>query len=96
METENVSYGWQGKIARVNLTTGEITTQSTDPYKYFLGGMGLANKIMYDEVPAGTDPFSPESKVVMAVGPLTASGTPLAGRTTFCLLYTSPSPRDCS
>ena len=50
METENVSYGWQGKIARVNLTTGEITTQSTDPYKYFLGGMGLANKIMYDAV----------------------------------------------
>lgn len=77
MATENVSYGWQGKIARVNLTTGEITTQSTDPYKYFLGGMGLANKIMYDEVPEGTDPFSPESKVVMAVGPLTASGTPL-------------------
>lgn len=68
MATENVSYGWQGKIARVNLTTGEITTQSTDPYKYFLGGMGMANKIMYDEVPAGTDPFSPESKVVMAVG----------------------------
>ena len=88
METENVSYGWQGKIARVNLTTGEITTQSTDPYKYFLGGMGLANKIMYDEVPAGTDPFSPESKVVMAVGPLTASGTPLAGRTTFSHLST--------
>ncbi len=88
MATENVSYGWQGKIARVNLTTGEITTQSTDPYKYFLGGMGLANKIMYDEVPEGTDPFSPESKVVMAVGPLTASGTPLAGRTTFSHLST--------
>ena len=88
MATENVSYGWQGKIARVNLTTGEITTQSTDPYKYFLGGMGMANKIMYDEVPAGTDPFSPESKVVMAVGPLTASGVPLAGRTTFSHLST--------
>ena len=47
--------------------------------------MGLANKIMYDEVPAGTDPLSPENKIVFAVGPLTASGVPLAGRTTISL-----------
>ena len=50
--------------------------------------MGLANKIMFDEVPAGTDPFSPENKIVFAVGPLTASGVPLAGRTTICSLST--------
>ena len=50
--------------------------------------MGLANKIMYDEVPAGTDPLSPENKIVFAVGPLTASGVPLAGRTTICSLST--------
>ena len=50
--------------------------------------MGIANKIMYDEVPAGTDPFSPENKLIFAVGPLTASGVPLAGRTTICSLST--------
>ncbi len=82
------SYGWAGKILRVNLTTGSITTEPTDPYKAYIGGMGLANKIMYDEVPAGTEPFSPENKVVFAVGPLTASGVPLAGRTTICSLST--------
>ncbi|MDO4289680.1 MAG: aldehyde ferredoxin oxidoreductase [Eggerthellaceae bacterium] len=82
------SYGWAGKILRVNLSTGSITTQSTDPYKAYIGGMGLANKIMYDEVPAGTDPLAPENKVVFAVGPLTASGTPLAGRTTIASLST--------
>lgn len=82
------SYGWAGKILRVNLTTGAISTESTDPYKEFIGGMGLANKIMYDEVPAGTDPLSPENKIIFAVGPLTASGTPLAGRTTICSLST--------
>ena len=38
--------------------------------------MGIANKIMYDEVPAGTDPLSPENKIVFAVGPLTATGVP--------------------
>lgn len=82
------SYGWAGKILRVNLTTGAITTEPTDPYKDYIGGMGLANKIMYDEVPAGTDPLSPQNKVVFAVGPLTASGVPLAGRTTICSLST--------
>ncbi len=82
------SYGWTGRILRVNLTDGTITTESTEPYKDYLGGMGLANKIMYDEVPAGTDPLSVENKVVFAVGPLTASGVPLAGRTTICSLST--------
>ena len=82
------SYGWAGKMLRVNLTTGSITTESTDPYKGYIGGMGLANKIMYDEVPAGTEPLDPESKIVYAVGPLTASGVPLAGRTTISFLST--------
>ena len=82
------SYGWTGKILRVNLTTGDISIQSTDPYKSYIGGMGIANKIMYDEVPAGTDPLAPESKIVFAVGPLTASGVPLAGRTTVSFLST--------
>lgn len=85
---DNVSFGWAGKIARVNLSTGVISTESTDPYKQYIGGMGIANKIMYDEVPAGTDPLSPESKVIFAVGPLTASGVPLAGRTTLAHLST--------
>ena len=52
------------------------------------GKIGIANKIMYDEVPAGTDPLSPENKIVFAVGPLTATGVPLAGRTTIASLST--------
>lgn len=87
--TEPISYGWTGKMLRVDLTTGETRVESTEPYQEkFIGGMGLANKIMYDEVPAGTDPFAPENKIVFAVGPLTASGVPMAGRTTICSLST--------
>lgn len=86
--SETKSYGWAGKILRVNLSDKKITTHPTDPYKDYLGGMGIANKIMYDEVKPGTDPLSPENKVVFAVGPLTASGVPLAGRTTICSLST--------
>lgn len=84
----NKSYGWTGKILRVNLTDKTVSASPTDPYKEYLGGMGIANKIMYDEVPAGTDPLSPENKIVFAVGPLTATGVPLAGRTTIASLST--------
>ena len=84
----NKSYGWTGKILRVNLTDKTVSVSPTDPYKEYLGGMGIANKIMYDEVPAGTDPLSPANKIVFAVGPLTATGVPLAGRTTIASLST--------
>lgn len=88
MAEDKVSYGWTGKMARVNLGTGTVSVESTEPYQFLVGGMGLANKIMYDEVPAGTDPFSPENKIVYAVGPFTASGVPLGGRMTCCSLST--------
>ena len=84
----NKSYGWTGKILRVNLTDKTVSVSPTDPYKGYIGGMGLANKIMYDEVAPGTDPLAPENKVVLAVGPLTATGVPLAGRTTIASLST--------
>ena len=84
----NKSYGWTGKILRVNLTDKTVSVSPTDPYKGYIGGMGLANKIMYNEVAPGTDPLAPENKVVFAVGPLTATGVPLAGRTTIASLST--------
>ena len=81
------SYGWAGKMLRVNLTTGSITTEPTEPYKDYIGGMGLANKIMFDEVP-GDRPAVAREQDHLRRGPLTASGVPLAGRTTICSLST--------
>ena len=84
---EAISYGWAGKILRVNLTSGAISVEPTDPYKdLYIGGMGIANKILYDEVEPGTDPLSPENKIIFAVGPLTASGMPMGGRATICTM----------
>ena len=39
------TYGWAGKILRVNLTTGEITTQDDAKYHKYIGGMGMAYRI---------------------------------------------------
>ena len=85
----DITYGWAGWIARVNLSTGDITEESdAELQKDYIGGMGFANKIMYDEVPAGTDWMDEENKAVLAVGPLTGSGVPLGGRSTWATLST--------
>lgn len=73
-------YGWAGKILRINLTTGAISTEDTLKYKNYIGGMGIGYKIIYDEVPLDTHAYDEASKIVIAVGPLTGSGIPCSGR----------------
>ncbi len=79
-------FGWTGKLLRVNLTTGTATVESSEKYFDYIGGKGMANRIMYDEVPVGTEPTAPENKVVMAVGPNTGSSAPCSGRMTISTL----------
>ena len=72
-------YGWVGKILRVNLDDGAITTEETSKYIDYTGGIGIGYKIIYDEAPMA-DPFSPENRLVFAVGPLTGTLAPSTGR----------------
>ena len=66
-----LSYGWAGKILRIDLTTGKIKVDFTMKYaEKFLGGSGLGAKILYDEVPPRIKPLDPESSVIISVGPL--------------------------
>lgn len=78
--------GWTGKLLRVNLTDGTHSIEGSDKYFDYIGGKGMANRIMYDEVPAGTDPVAPENKIVFAVGPNTGSSAPCSGRITISTL----------
>lgn len=80
------TYGWAGKILRVNFTTGSITTENTSKYKDYIGGIGIGYKIIYDEVPLDTHPYDEASKVVLAMGPLTGSGVPCSGRLSMSFL----------
>ena len=73
--------GWTGKTLRVDLSTGKTSEVDTiAEYKDFLGGTGLAYKVLWDEVPPGTHPWDPENRIVFSVGPLTGTGTPLSSR----------------
>jgi aldehyde:ferredoxin oxidoreductase len=75
-------YGYNGRILRVNLSTGKISVEplSEAHAAKYLGGRGLVAKILFDEVEAGIDPLSPDNKIVYATGPFAATGFPLNSR----------------
>ncbi len=83
-------FGWQGRILHLNLTKSKSVTETYDAIFAFnfLGGRGFAAKILWDQLKAGTDPLSPENKLVFATGPLTGFGIPNSGK----LVVASKSP----
>jgi aldehyde:ferredoxin oxidoreductase len=75
-------HGWIGKVLRVNLSTGKVSTEALDPgiAKDYIGARGLGTKIMTDEVDPRVDPLSPENKLIFVAGPLTGTYAPSGGR----------------
>ena len=62
------TYGYMGKILRVELSEKQFTIENEDPavLRKYLGGMGLGAKILYDEVPAGINWSDPENRLILA------------------------------
>ncbi len=75
-------YGWTGKLLRVNLTEGTITTEALrKPWaEEYIGARGLGSKYLYEEVDPAVDPLSPENKIIFATGPLTGTLATSGGR----------------
>ena len=64
-------YGYAGKILRLNLSTGSISTVPTEVYaNRFLGGRGIALKIYWDEVSPQIDALDPENQIAIMTGPV--------------------------
>ncbi len=74
--------GYHGKFLLVDLTSGETTNfEYPDEWKTTLiGGRGFAVKILWDNVPAGADPLSPENWLVFAIGPLSGLTLPSSSK----------------
>ncbi len=74
--------GFAGKILRVNLSSGAITTDEPDEefYRTYLGGAGLVSYYLLKEIPSGVDALSPENRLVWAIGPMTGLPFPGVGR----------------
>ncbi|MBC7219298.1 MAG: aldehyde ferredoxin oxidoreductase family protein [Hadesarchaea archaeon] len=60
------------KVLRVNLTSGSIKSEPLEKgAKELIGGKGVAAYYMLKEVRPGTDPLSPDNKLIFSWGPLT-------------------------
>ncbi len=70
------------KALRINLKTGDIKQEKIDMelVKKYLGGRGLASKILKDEIDPKIDPLSEANKMIFANGLLTGTAVPTAGR----------------
>lgn len=77
-------YGYTGKILGVDLSTGELRDEPTPAgiARDFIGGYGMAARILYDAIPAGADPLGPENVLAILTGPLTVSDAPTGTRWT--------------
>lgn len=76
--------GFIGKLLFVDLTdcSSEIRDLDDKMARDFLGGPSLGARILYDEMPAHTDVFAPESVLGFVSGALNGTGALLAGRYT--------------
>lgn len=74
--------GWMGKLLVVDLASGEITTQPLDMEmaRLFIGGRGLGARLLWDLVGPEVEPLSPENVLIIATGPMTATGFQTSNR----------------
>ena len=75
---------YAGKMLRVDLTSGDITVQpfGREYIDLFIGGRGVASKVLYDEVGPEVKPLDPDNRLILVPGALHGTGAPAASRTT--------------
>lgn len=85
-----MSYGYNGKILRVDLSREEIAIEEHDEYFYrtYMGGATLGAYYLLKEQKAGVDPLSPENIIVIA--PSIVTGTPAPGFSRYAIVSKSP------
>jgi aldehyde:ferredoxin oxidoreductase len=81
-QEEIMSFGFMGKVLRVDLSSGRITEEEVPAgwNREFLGGAGVASKYLFEEVPPDTDPLGPANKLIFMAGPLTGTSSASASR----------------
>jgi aldehyde:ferredoxin oxidoreductase len=88
LEDEETMVMNTGKILRVNLSKGKVSTE-TVPEEIatdFVGGRGYGIRYLYDEIVPGTDPLGEENKLLMLNGPLAGTTAQAVSRWMTCTL----------
>ena len=83
----NKMFGWTGIFLNIDLTKSKAVAEKYDEALAlnFLGGRGFAVKILWDTLKQGTDPLSPENKLIFATGPLNSHWFTKQRQTCCCL-----------
>ncbi|MFC2103874.1 aldehyde ferredoxin oxidoreductase N-terminal domain-containing protein, partial [Bacteroidota bacterium] len=87
---KTIKGGYHNKLLRINLTdhTYKIEEIAEDILLKYIGGRGLGVKLLFDELPAKTNPLSPENKLLFVTAPLHGSNAATASR--FSVVCKSP------
>ena len=77
-----MTFGYHDRIARVDLTTGQVTYLALEErvLRQYLGGTGLALRLLYDETGAEVDPLGPGNLLAFMVGPFAGTRVPTSDR----------------
>ena len=83
-------FGYNGKILKVDLSSGKTAIMEPDAsfYRTYLGGGLLGTYYAFTETNAGIDPLGPENVLVFAPSILT--GAPVTGASRFTITAKSP------
>lgn len=85
-----MSYGYTGKILRVNLTSKKIEIETPDDnfYRSYMGGSNIGLYYLLNELKPNIDPLSPDNIIVISSSIVT--GTPSPGFSRFNVAAKSP------
>ena len=76
--------GTNGKVLFVDLSEKKISVQTLSEtiYRDYLGGLGIASRLLFDNLEPKVDPLSEKNILVIAPGLLVGTGLPTASKTT--------------
>ncbi|NAZ39158.1 MAG: aldehyde ferredoxin oxidoreductase [Acidilobus sp.] len=74
-------YGYKGRVLKVNLTSQRASVEELrlDYVKLYIGGLGYAARVLWDELRPGVDPLSPDNILIATTGPMTGTLAPGSG-----------------
>lgn len=81
-----IKFDYFCKQLRISLKNGSYKCEKIkeEVLKDYLGGVGYASKVLYEELGKDVDPLGPDNKLIFATGPLTSYRVPGGGSIEIC------------